>query len=317
MASYLINGGAHVDRPLSNLAVEAFDGGGDFVAPQLFPRVMVGKQSNTYYVIDKGNWLRVENTRRSRKSSANAGEWQVSSDTYFAHNYAFRASIAKEDISNQDEALNLRQRSARYVTDMINRDREVRVANLVTSISNVGSGASLSGSDKWSDGTSDPISDVNTAHAFIENQTGLTANLMVMDKDTFRTLRYHPAVKDYFKHTGQGPVPSNVIAELFEVERLLVARGVENVAAEGVSASLNNIWGNNAVLARVEQGLSTQAQTAGMTFTWQPEDFPAPLAIERYDDADQSKKLEWVEVNAFWDEKVVASDLIYAITGTV
>lgn len=319
MASYLSNGGVHVDRPLSNFAIKAFDGGPDgFVGPQIMPRVNVDKQSNTFYVFDPAVYMRVENTRRSRGVPANRGEWQVSSDTYFADNYAFGTSIPFEDLANQDEAIQLRQNSTRYVTDMLNRDRENRIANLVTSIDNLGSGTSLSGSDKWSDQAgSDPISDVQTGHAFIEDRTGLQANAAVMDKDTHRTLRFHPAIREFMKYTGEGPVPDSMLAQVFEVDSIMVARGLKNVAKEGASRSMNNIWGNNFLLARIEQNPGLQAQSFGASFMWRPAEFPAPMAVERFNDPEPSKKSERIETQLFVDEKVVASDLAYLISSTL
>ena len=79
--SYLIDGGSHIDVPLSNLAVKAFDGGGDFIAGVLFPAVPVGKQSDGYYIIDKDTWLRVPDTKRAPKTAANRIDWKVSTDT--------------------------------------------------------------------------------------------------------------------------------------------------------------------------------------------------------------------------------------------
>lgn len=318
MSTYLIDGGSHIDTPLSNLAVKAFDGGGDFIAGQLFPAATVGKQSDGYYVIDKDSWLRVPDTKRSPKSPANRVEWKASTDTYFANNYALATDHAKETLANADQALSVRETSTSFVVENLQRDLEVRVANKVTSISNVGSGVSLTGANKWSDyANSDPISAVNTGHAFIENLTGLHANVCAMDKDTHRILRHHPVIRDYTKYTGAGPVPDAMLAELFEVDRILIARGIKNNAKEGDSASITNIWGNNFLLAHIRPAVGLQTMTFGIGMRWAPEGFPAPFVVERYDHHDKSKKAEVVEAQYFQDEKIVAQDLSYLIAGTL
>ena len=62
---------AHVDVPLSNLAVSAFSTGEEeFIADQLFPMVTVDKQSDKYYIIEKGAFLRSEETLRAPKTQA-------------------------------------------------------------------------------------------------------------------------------------------------------------------------------------------------------------------------------------------------------
>lgn len=320
MVNTLIDGGSHVDRALSNIAVQAFEAeGSDFIAPMLFPAVPVEKQSDGYYVIDPASWLRVENTRRSPKAPANAGEWKVSTATYFAQNWAFRTDHALETLSNADAALRIRQGSTEYVVSMLKRDMEVRVANQVTSISNVGSGVILSGNSLWSDFVnSDPISDVKTGHAFIENNTGLSANTAAMDKDTYRMLKIHPVIRDYAKQTIPGPVPDTVLKELFEVENLWVAKGIRNTANEGATATFSNIWGNNFLLARIDRRpVSLKTATLGLGMRWQPEGFPAGMAVERYRDGDPSTKKEWIESQFFQDEKIVASDLGYLISTTL
>ena len=74
-----------------------------------------------------------------------------------------------------------------------------------------------------------------------------------------------------------------------------------------------NIWGNVAVLAYVAPGTGgIQTATAGMTFTWQPEGFPGPMAVERYMAPDPSAKTEYIEAQYFGDEKVTAVTCVLA-----
>src|SRR5437667_1119801 len=90
---------AHLDVPLSNLAIAAFASGTEgYIAGQLFPSVPVDKQSNRYYIIDPDSWLRIPDTRRAPKTRPNRIEFKVSSDAYFADNYALAGEIAKEDL---------------------------------------------------------------------------------------------------------------------------------------------------------------------------------------------------------------------------
>jgi len=320
MSEYLIDGGIHVDAALTNMAVEAFDGSGEgFVANEIFPAVPVPKQSDMYYTVDKAAFLRSPDTLRAPKTAAKKGEWKVSSDNYFCDNHAFRTDHAKESLANADAAIQIRQRSGRFVTQVLQRGRELRVANTVRSITNVGSGVALTGSAKWSDGAnSDPIADVNTGHAFIENNTGLKANTAVVDKDTVRILRNHPLIRDYSKYTGAGLVPMSVLQEVFEVERILVASGIYNTAKQDAAASMSNIWGNCFFLAHVDRATpDLQTMTFGVCMRWTPEGFPASMAVERYDDADRSKRVEWTEAQYFQDEKIVAKDLSYLINNTL
>ena len=309
----------HIDVPLSNLAIKAFQGSADYVGSMLFPQVPVGKQSDKYYTISKNQWLRVPTTLRAKKTAARRIEFDVSSDSYYAYNYACAGENALEDLANADNALMLRENTTANVTEGLLRDMEVRIANLVTSISNVGSGVALTGVNKFSDYVnSDPISAINTGHAFIENNTGLTANTMLLDKDTLRILRRHPVILDLFKYTAGGVVNDQQLKEVFDVETILVGRGVKNNALEGATASITNIWGNNLLLARVVPGVSLQTQTFGLSFRWRPEGIPSDMQVYRaVEGAAGQRKVEIVEAGYYQTEKVVAAQLCYALTGTL
>jgi hypothetical protein len=210
-----------------------------------------------------------------------------------------------------------------FITELLMRDRERRIASLVSSISNVGSGVALTGSQKFSDYSgSDPISTVKSGMAFIRHQTGLVANTLILDYDTAAVLRDHPVLRDYVKYT-QGPtlpdgaLSDEQLAAIFRVPNVWIGWGIYNAAAEGNTADTQNIWGNVAILAHIRPPQVLRTATAGLAFQWRPEGFPAPLVVERYPHPDPSARTEYVEAQYFQDEKIVARDLIYTITGTL
>lgn len=311
----------HIDAPLSNIAVEAFDGG-QFIAQEIFPAVPVGKQSNVYYVVDKKTWLRqASSTLRAPKSPPRRIEWKVSSDTYFAKNYVLGGEISDEDRANADYQVMLEDRTTRFTTEALQRDLEARVANRITSITNIGSGVVLSGGSKWSQyASSSPLSDVTTGLAFIRQRTGLRANVAVIDWDTMQILRRHPELLDYFKYTSGGMINMAQLQEAFQVSRILVADSIQNTAPEAVTQalSLSNIWGNVCMLAYInpaKTGLRTQ--TFGLGFRWTDPQLGVPMAVRRYRDGDEGKKLDVLEVGYYQDEKILDVDLCYGITTTL
>jgi hypothetical protein len=318
MVSHLTGRDVHIDRPLSNIAVEAFSGG-NFVAPLLFPVVGVQKQSDGYYILDKAAWLRTpQTTLRAPKTAPRRIEFTVSTDTYFAHNFALAGENAFEVIANADDPIQLRARTVRLVVETLMRDMEVRVANKVTSISNVGSGVALSGAAKWSNYLgSDPVADVTTGHAFIRQTTGMRANTMLLDFDTHQVLRRHPVLLDMYKYTQGGLLNDAELKEVFRVERIIISDGIRNTNIEGGTASIANIWGNTCLLAVVQPGMSLQTATFGLGMRWTPPELPAPMQARVYNDPDPGKKVEIVEVGYYQDEKIVARDLSYVIKDTL
>jgi len=306
---------AHFDAPLTNLTIAAFAKTAaqqGFIAQDLFPSVPVPKQSNKYYIIDPDSWLRIHDTRRSPKTRPNRIEFRVSSDSYFADNYALASELAKEDLANADAALQLRENAAEVALQGLLQDLENRVAALVTSATNVGSGVTVA--SKWSDLTnSNPLVDVTTGAAFIRQQTGMVANTLVLDEDTFQTLRRHSKLLELYKYTSGGLLQDEQIAAALGVQRVLHGRAIKNVALEGQVASLQSVWGNNALLCYIAPGVGLQTATLGLQIRWTPEGIPAPFQIFRYDDPDPGKKVEVVECGYYQDERIVSKSLGYLL----
>lgn len=307
----------HIDTPLSNLAVKAFDSGMGFIADQVFPVVGVGKQSNIYYTISKEAFLRQHDTKRAPKTKANVIEFDVSSGKYFCDNYALGTETALEDLDNADNAIQLRENNNSLILTGLARDKEIRVANMVTSISNVGSGNALS--TAWSDFvSSDPIADVTTGHAFIRQNTGIVANTGIIDEDTLSVIRRHPALLDMFKYTSGGELTDAQLMQVFKIKKLLVGTGIKENSVEGGTSSITNIWGNNFVLAHIAPAQGLKTATFGLGMRWIPAGFPAAMQVTRQRFAGAgTANIEAQEASYYSDEKIVASQLAYAITGTL
>ncbi|MDZ4342345.1 MAG: hypothetical protein U1E51_07895 [Candidatus Binatia bacterium] len=318
-AANLTGRDVHIDGPLSNIAVEAWKSG-NFVAEKLFPTVPVQKQSDGYYIITKNTWLRTpSSTLRAPKTAPRRIEFDVSTDTYFANNYALAGENSKEALANSDSPILLRARTARLVVESLMRDKEQRIANKVTSITNIGSGVVLTGGNKWSDYlNSDPVSDITTGHAFIRQNTGVKANTLLLDEDTSQILRRHPVLLDMYKYTQGGLLNDAELLEVFKVKQLLISDAIRNAANEGGTASIVNIWGNNALLCYIDTAPpGLQTCTFGLGFNWQAPELVASMAARVYDDPDPGKKLELTEVGYYADEKIIAQQLSYLVGSTL
>lgn len=313
--------GAHIDAPLSNIAISAFSTGEEeFIADMLFPAVPVQKQSDKYYTITKNAFLQIPDALRARKTVARKVEFDVSSDAFYANNYALGAENALEDLANADLAIQLRENSTRLIISNLRRAQEQRVANWCTSATNLGSGANLTGGNKWSDFVnSDPLANVTTAHAFIRSQTGLVANTAMLDWDTWMIVRRHPALLDLYKYTAGGQLNEAQLADAFKVKKLLIGMGIKENALEGGTTSMTSIWGNNALFAYIDPNpTGLQTRTLGLRFQWTPTGLPGPFAVERQTFAGAGqRKVEVVEAGHWQDEKVVAANLGYLIYNTL
>ena len=85
----------HIDVPLSNIAMQYRPM--DMIADLVAPVVPVGKQSDSYPVWDQGDALRVESDVRAPGTPARKITRDVSTDTYFATNYALAVDLTLEE----------------------------------------------------------------------------------------------------------------------------------------------------------------------------------------------------------------------------
>lgn len=316
-----IGAGGHIDVPLSNFASMAFAADDNmFIGEQVLPSVPVQKQSDKFFIHERSDWFRIPNTQRARLSRAHTVEFRVSSDSYFAENYALGALIPLEDLDNADNPIGIRRNHTQMVTHLLRLDQEQRIANLVTSASNVGSGVTTPGSqESWfNPDSADIIGQVQTAHAFIRSETGLLPNLMVVDWDSWQAALRNVRLHDRFKHVGnvRGILTPDQIAPVFGVDRILVGRAISNTGAEQVGSenwTSGNVWGNTALLAHVSMRGAMSA-TYGTRFRWQPGGLPAPFAVQRKrEDGAGSRRAEIVEALYWQDEQIIAPELAYVI----
>lgn len=308
----------HIDVPLSNMLVAAFDTRGDFVASQLFPVVPVGKQSDRYYTLDKKAWLKIHETKRAPKQRANRIEFDVSTDSYFADNYALAAEIPLEDLANADAALSIRNSNVSLVGRGLLADYEVRVANTCTTSGNhVAAPVRNTGADAWDAvNSADLVAQVMLGHTNIFNNTGLRANTLVLDYQSYMYAKQNNRLFSRFQYRATGPamVSDAQLLEVFNVDRLLIARSQKNNANPAQTASVTSIWGPTALLTRVEQAVSLMTATYGLSFRWTSPELGVPMAITTdVENGAGSRKIEVLEGGYYQDEKLVARDLGYYI----
>lgn len=312
----------HIDVPLTNLVV-GFEPMGTIVQ-DIFPEVPVGKQSDKYYTWAKGDFFRIPNTKRAEKTKGQTVEFNVSSDSYFATNYAIVHEEAFETMVNADQVLKSREKRVRALKNLLMLDWENRVASLISSGSNVGSFTTLSGTSQWNDyANSDPFGDIITGMEAIRSTTGKEANLIEIPQSVMVQLKNHPDLVDRVKYTGSndrpGQVTENALAALFGVDKILVGKSIKNTGSEGLADSFTDVWGKNVVLMHVGARADADGTdpSLGYTFRWNsPQLGSRPFVAEIWNDPDGGN-FENRRVQTYQDEKLTAPELGYVIDSAV
>lgn len=239
------------------------------IADEVLPRVPVGVQSFKYMKHDLREGFTVPDTKVGRKSAPNRVEFSATEETSSTEDHGLDSSVPQADIDNAPANYNPLGRAVEQTTNLIELDRESRCSSAVFNNASYAAGnkVTLSGTSQWSDGASNPIPVITDALDAVV----MRPNIGVLGRRTSTWLRRHPkVVKAYNGTTGDdGMVPMQFLADLLELEAILVGEARLNIARPGQAASLVRAWGPHAAfIYRDRLADSNSGTTFGFTAQW-------------------------------------------------
>lgn len=297
----------HIDAALSEIAVAYKNK--TFIADKVFPILPVDKQSDKYYVWDKGSWLTNQVEKRTPGDDYPEGRIKLSNDNYYADIYHLAFPIPDEDKKNQDAAVQLEQSGAEWLAHQFSMNREIAIAAAIF-VGAVWDTNPTVGTDfvAWDDyANSNPITDIATYKDTVQKNTGTTPNTLVIGREVFSKLRSNPVLLDAFANVGVPILNAAQVAQALDVENLLIGEAVQRTSHEGAATATQAfIWGKHALLVYVTPKPALREPTAGYTFMWKiTENLTVP--IENYRDGLRDRDL--LKGKQAFDFKVVGTDL--------
>jgi hypothetical protein len=307
----------HIDAILTNISVAYMQMAENFIADKVFPVVPVDKKSDKYFTYTKNDWFRDEAQRRADATESAGSGYSLSTASYSADVWAFHKDVGDQTKANADAPLNPLREASEFVTQRLLLRREVQfVSDYITTgvwgkdYTGVAGAPSTDEFKQWSDYTnSDPIEDVEGGKAQILSTTGFEANTLVLGYETFRKLRHHPDIVDRIKYTSSSVVTSDMLARMFEVDRVLVAKSIRATNNEGATGAYSFNVGKVAWLGHVAPNPGLLTPSAGYIFSWTGVSGGLGQTIGVSQIRMDSLKADRVEAEVAFDNKVVASDL--------
>ncbi len=297
----------HTDSILSGVSIKYTND--ELIADQVLPVVPVKKESDKYYIYTR-NW-KLPQSKRAAGAEANEVEWNLSTSTYQCEEYALKDLIPDRVRDNADNPLDMDIDTTENLNELVQLGREKRVADIVFGSANYGTQTSaLSGTNQWDDyAGSDPIGDVRAAKAIVHAATGKMPNVMVMGYQVFLKLLDHPDVLERIKYTQKGLVTADLLASLFEVEKILVGKALYDTTQEGVAESLGYVWGKSVALVYSQPSPGLKKVSFGYQF--QSRGFRTKKWRE------EGREGDFIETGEIRDEKLVAAACGYLYTTVV
>lgn len=245
------------------------------IADEVLPRLPVGTKEFKYLVNTQSEGFTIPDTRVGRRSSPGVVEFSATEVAGFCKDYGLDDVIPQDDIDNAPPNYDPMGRSTAMLTNLIVLDREVRVANLVFANATypAANRVTLAGVSQWSDYTnSDPVAAIMNALDGVV----IRPNIAVFGRATFTKLRMHPKVVQAVlgvANTGAGlsagAVSRKAIADLLELDDVLVGESFYNTAKKGQTQTLARAWGKHAAFLYRDKTAMSGGKTVTFGYTAQ------------------------------------------------
>lgn len=312
-------GAVHTDAILSNISVAYMQGQNQFIADKVFPIVPVDKKSDSYYTYTKNDWFRDEAARRADSTESAGSGYGVSTASYSCDVWAMHKDVGDQMVANADSPLDPEGDAAEFVTQRLLLRRELQWVSdyFTTSVwaTDVTGGTDFT---QWSTyATSDPLNDVEEGKETVLGSTGFMPNTLVLGYQTFRQLKNHPDLVDRIKYTSSQTLTPGLMASLFDIDRVLVAKAVKATNVEGGTAAYSFAYGKHAALYYVPPAPGLLQPAAGYTFAWNGVSDGLGLTMGTRSFRMENLRSTRVEGEIAFDNKVVATDLGYFFSGAV
>lgn len=315
----------HVNVALTTISIAYIQDQSYFIADQVFPNVPVEQQSNRYYIYNKGDWLRTEAEIRGPGSESRGSGYRLdNTPTYYANVYAVHKDVDDQVRANSDAVLNTDRDATQWVTQQMLIKRDLVWASQYfktgvwdTERAGVASGPTGTQFLRWDVAGSTPIEDVTSAVVSQVQNTGFKPNVLVLSPFVFNALKNHAEVLDRIKYTQRGIVTTDLLAALFDVDKVVIAYAVQNTAAEGATASMSFVFGKHALLLYANPTPSIMTPSAGYTFSWTGWFGATGLGLRIKQFRKEDIESDRIEAQMAFDMKVVATDCGYMFLNAV
>ncbi len=298
----------HVDQRLSDVSINYPQSG--YVAHELFPERPVKKGSDVFTTYNKINLFQTPDDSVGKYGEANEVKLGTGTDAYSVRNRALKGYISEEDRDNYDDPLNAEIDETEVLTASILNNREVRAHALATSIANTASPGT-----KW-DNSGDPVSDIKAAKKVMF----MDPNVIVWSKEVWEVIKENAKIIEKFGggFTNTKSVTLEMVASIFEVDKIIVASARKSSTKPKNAASLSRIWGDDVILAFVDpRGLGVKRPTFGSMFA-QKLGGGSTFRVRKWMNPDKGVGgADTIQVEHRSIEKVVAADFGYYLSSVL
>jgi hypothetical protein len=249
------------------------------IADEVLPRTPVPSREFKWLQMGRDQMFTVPETAVGRKGQPNEVEFGGTETAGFVRDFGLDDVVPNEDLESAPAGFDPLGTAVTGISELVALDREKRVADLIFNLNTYPSAnrATLSGTSQWSDySNSDPYTAIQTA---LDGML-MRPNIGVIGRLAWSRLRVHPKITaalapsangNTLTVNGQGaPATLQAVADLLELDQIIVGEAFINTAKPGQTASLSRCWGKH--MAFLHQNpvatIRGNAVTFGFTAEW-------------------------------------------------
>lgn len=253
------------------------------VGDALFPVVPVTRRGGSILSFGKEDFMQYSGIVRAPGANTKRVQFGYANGTYSLKQHALEGMVPREIAEEAEEpGVDMGTMAVRKVQNIIAMQLEREQATLATTAGSYDAAnkVTLAGTSQWSDyGTvSDPAGNIEAAKDAVRAKIGMRANTVVMGAAVFKALKHHPKVVDRIKYTGRDVVTTDLLASLFDVQRVLVGDAITATDA-GV---FSDVWGKFCVVAYTDLSGIQDMGSPSYGYTYRLDG--APIVEEAYYD---------------------------------
>ena len=281
---------------------------------------LVNKDTFKYYNFDDSN-TRIEDDVLAARSGANETDHDYSTASVDMNKYGLKEWIDGDVYDDADDVLgDGREDALMNIKDKLLLAKEKRLADTLFSTGNFsGKTAALTGSNRWDQAGSNPLSQWKTAARAVKINSGFMVNTLILGFDAMQGLQYNESLLALLGDSTIKILTPELIGRLlrangFNVTNVIVGSATRNTAAKGLTASHDFIWGKYALFCYIDPRPATRKnKTLVKTFVNKKN----PYTYGFFEDWDKTKKGEWAYAKLNYIHSLTSVDCGYLFSTVV
>ncbi len=234
------------------------------IADDVLPRQAAPGLNFRWQDYNEADNFTVPKTKVGRRSQPNRVEIEGTERSASCEDFGIDIPLDNPTIDEaKKNKRDIKGQATERATNIVMLDREIRVAGLISNPASYHADhvEALSGGDMFDDPASDPLTAIEDMLA----TCWMRPNQLAFGHTSWMAIRKHPkVVSAVLGNSGkEGRVTRQQVADLLEVNRIVVGAGRVNVARPGEAPVLERVWGNVIAGQFVDRTANT---TGGITF---------------------------------------------------